>query len=106
MKIYELALDKKEDYDELAEELGLDIEQDAQDLLGGKSPKNMRLVIRKFDDDNREYVAFTEDDFRNLDKSKKDNAKTEEANSPPTFVTKRIVDYLGTASAPPVRSRA
>jgi hypothetical protein len=26
MKIYEMALDKKEDYDELAEELGLNIE--------------------------------------------------------------------------------
>ncbi len=77
MKIYELALDKKEDYDELAEELSLDIEQDAQDLLGEQSPKNMRLVIRKFDSEN-EYVAFTDDDFRNMEKSKKDNAKTEE----------------------------
>ena len=49
IKTFEAANEKKQDYDELAEELCLDIEGDAQMLLGQSSPAGFRQIIRRFD---------------------------------------------------------
>lgn len=70
-----------EDFDELAWELRLDIDQDAQDLLQCSSPRGSRWIIRKKDEKNR-YVALTMSDF-NTTKSQKDGYNEEKL---PSFV--------------------
>lgn len=42
VKTFQLAAEKKEDYDELAEELNLDINADALQLMDEDSPKGTR----------------------------------------------------------------
>ena len=62
IKIHQMAADKKEDYDMLADELDLDIEKDALQVIDDGSPVGTRQIVRKFNV-KQEYVPLTFSDL-------------------------------------------
>lgn len=58
MKIHQLAAEKTEDYDLLAIELNLNIDEDADGIIKEHSPLGSRQILRKYNV-KHEYVPFS-----------------------------------------------
>ena len=62
MKIHQLASERTEDYDMLAEELNLNIDEEADELINQGSPTGSRQILRKYNV-KHEYVPFSFSDL-------------------------------------------
>lgn len=62
MKIHQLASERTEDYDLLADELNLNIEEDADEIINLDSPTGSRQILRKYNV-KHEYVPFSFSDL-------------------------------------------
>ena len=67
MKAFKLSNEQKQDYDELAESLSLNIAEDANMIIDEQSPTGARQVIRRYDVENEVYIPLTFDHLMGSD---------------------------------------